>query len=211
MHLSAYNNAQRFYDVYNKSFADGFKVVEVGSQNVNGSMRPIFERDCDYTGLDWVDGKGVDIVLTEAYKFPIPDECADIITCSSAFEHSEMFWVTFLEVMRILKPQGLFYMNAPSNGGFHQFPVDCWRFFPDSGKAFVTWGKHNGYKPALLESFISHREGGKVWNDFTMVMVKDESYVSRYPTRILDTFENFYNGHKHGETEILNRAWLHEL
>ena len=45
MHTSAYNNAKRFYDCYNGSFPDGFKVIEIGSQDVNGSLRPIFERD----------------------------------------------------------------------------------------------------------------------------------------------------------------------
>ena len=29
----------------------------------------------------------------------------------------------------------LFYLNAPSNGEFHRYPVDCWRFYPDAGGA----------------------------------------------------------------------------
>jgi len=210
MHMSAYNNAKRFYDAYNGRFEDGFKVMEIGSQNVNGSLRPIFERDCDYTGIDYVEGNGVDIVLRDHYKFPLPNECADIVVSSSCFEHSEMYWLTFLEVLRILKPNGLFYVNAPSNGGYHLFPVDCWRFYPDAGKALVTWGRHSGYNPALLESFISYKEGGKVWNDFAAVFVKDESRVSEHPNRILDTFKNFFNGQVHGQKEIMNHVWYHD-
>ena len=207
MHLSAYNNCKRFYETYNRAFDDGFKVVEIGSQNVNGSIRPIFERDCDYTGIDYVEGNGVDIVLTDHYKFPLPDECADIVVSSSCFEHSEMYWLTFLEIMRILKPHGLFYLNAPSNGGYHLFPVDCWRFYPDAGNALVTWAKRNNINAVLLESFISYREGGRPWNDFAGVFLKDESQIGKHPTRILDTFKNFYDGHRHGTTEILNHVW----
>ena len=31
----------------------------------------------------------------------------------------------------MLRPAGLFYLNAPSNGDFHRYPVDCWRIMPD--------------------------------------------------------------------------------
>lgn len=209
MHLSAHNNAKRFYETYVEA-SKYPKIVEVGSQNVNGSLRPIFENAGTYTGLDFAPGNGVDIVLKDAYKFPIADNSVDVVITSSCFEHSEMFWLTYSEVLRILKPNGLFYMNAPSNGGYHAFPYDYWRFFPDSGKALVTWGKHCGYNPALLESFISHPEGGKIWHDFTAVFVKDEEYIKDYPVRILDSFENFYNGRLYGVENLLKKEWLYE-
>jgi SAM-dependent methyltransferase len=210
MHTSAYNHAQRFYATYNSAFPDGFKVIEIGSQDVNGSLRPIFERDCDYTGIDFASGKGVDLVITDPYKFPLPDECADIVISSSCFEHSEMFWLTFLEAMRILKPHGLFYLSAPSNGVYHLYPVDCWRFFPDSGKALITWAKRNGYNAALLESYIGFKEAERIWNDFTAVFLKDETHVGQYPNRILDNLHDFYNGHVFGGDEILNHSLFHE-
>ena len=37
------------------------KVLEIGSLDINGSVRTFFE-NCDYTGLDVGEGKGVDIV-----------------------------------------------------------------------------------------------------------------------------------------------------
>jgi len=211
MHTSAYNNAQRFYDCYNGSFPDGFKVIEIGSQDVNGSLRPIFARNCHYTGLDFTLGKGVDVLIADPYKFPFHDEYADIVVSSSCFEHSEMFWLTFLDVMRILKPGGLFYLNAPSNGMYHLYPVDCWRFYPDSGNALVTWAKINGYSPTVLESYISYRENGEVWNDFVSVFLKDICYISMHKNRILDSFSNFYNGKKYEVDGILNNVYTHAL
>lgn len=207
MHTSAYGHAQRFYDCYNGAFPDGFKVIEIGSQDVNGSLRPIFERDCDYTGIDFAAGKGVDVVLTDPYKFPIPDESADIVVSSSCFEHSEMFWLTFLEIMRILKPHGLFYLSAPSNGVYHRYPVDCWRFFPDSGGALVNWAKRNGVNAALLESYVGRKEDEMIWNDFTAIFLKDEAHIERHRKRILSVLKNFDNGHVYESSEILNLAF----
>jgi hypothetical protein len=60
----------------------------------------------------------------------------------------------FIEIQRVLKPEGLFYLNAPSNGTYHRYPVDCWRFYPDSGVALSHWGQKNGYNTQLIESFV---------------------------------------------------------
>ena len=73
----------------------------------------------------------------------------------------------------------------------------------------MTWGKKCGYEPALLESFISHPEGGKIWHDFTGVFVKREDHVKYHPNRILDTFENYYNGRIYGVDELLKKEWLY--
>jgi SAM-dependent methyltransferase len=100
-----------------------------------------------------------------------------------------MFWLTYLEILRVLKPNGLFYLNAPSNGLFHRYPVDCWRFYPDSGGALVTWAKRNGMNPVLLESFISNQQV-EVWNDFVAIFLKDEKFFENYRDRIFDDFKN---------------------
>ncbi|WP_241239138.1 methyltransferase domain-containing protein [Burkholderia stagnalis] len=168
-------------------------MIEIGSQDVNGSLRSVFPDDVSYTGVDFVAGRGVDVVLQDPYVLPFEDASADIVLASSVFEHSEMFWLLFLEVMRILKPAGLFYLNVPSNGDFHRWPVDCWRFYPDSGNALVTWGKRNGMKPMLLESYTSLQRTDQ-WNDFVAVFLKDDHFTQRYPKRILHTKRDFQNG-----------------
>jgi len=77
------------------------------------------------------------------------------------------------------------YINVPSNGVFHRFPVDCWRFYPDSGLALQNWGRRNGFAVALTESFIGpkQKEG---WKDFVAVFVKDGAFIDKYPKRICD-------------------------
>lgn len=178
------------------------KIVEIGSQDVNGSLREIAPPACEYVGVDFVAGKGVDVVLSDPYSLPLESGSADIVLSSSCFEHSEMFWLVHLEILRILKPKGLFYLNVPSNGAFHRYPVDCWRFYPDSGRALVSWARRNGIGAALLESYVS-AQIGDIWNDFVAVFVKDEKYAAEFPHRILDRKSDFQNGLVYGRNDVL--------
>jgi SAM-dependent methyltransferase len=205
MHHTAMMNCRRFFDRYGESvpMKDGVTVVDIGAQDVNGSLREVTPGHFTYIGVDMVTGKGVDIVLDDPYSLPLESESADIVLCSSCFEHSEMFWLLFLEIMRVLKPTGLFYMNAPSNGAFHRYPVDCWRFYPDTGNALVTWARRNGINASLLESYTS-RQDQDHWNDFVAVFLKDKTHASLYQDRVTSTFCNFDNGFSYGNPHIIN-------
>jgi len=195
-------NASLFFQTYMPT-GEGKILVEIGSQDVNGSIRQVAPEVAKYIGVDFSEGKGVDLILDDPYTLPFDDNSIDICMSSSVFEHSEMFWLLFLEILRILKPDGLFYMNVPSNGNFHRYPVDCWRFYPDSGKALVTWAKKNNYSPAMLESFVSHQTKD-VWNDFVAVFVKEDVHAIKYPNQILQIKTDFYNGIAQNTEEILN-------
>jgi len=172
MHLTAYENATVFYTEYiYPKVAEGQIpfVVEFGSYDVNGSLRPIFQ-GCEYVGLDLEAGKGVDVVVSSGEKTPIMDACADAVLSSSNFEHDECFWMTFLEMCRILKPkQGLLYINAPSAGPYHGYPGDCWRFYKDSWSALAKWAKRNGYDVEIVETYVDVRGG---WQDNVCVFMR---------------------------------------
>ena len=195
MHPTAQINCKQFFDCYAESIysTTPVRVVEIGSQDVNGNLRGCSPSAYEYVGVDFVAGKGVDVILDDPYHLPMADSSADIVLSSSCFEHSEMFWLLFLEILRVLKPGGLFYLNVPSNGEFHRWPVDCWRFYPDSGKALITWAKRNGMNPVLLESYTSTQIGDQ-WNDFVAVFLKDANHLTQFPKRITDTKTDFYNG-----------------
>lgn len=207
MHPSALDLGKRFFSAYCPDNSP-LTVLDIGAQNVNGSLKAVCPAGANYVGVDFVPGTGVDVILEDPYKLPFTDCSADIVVCSSVFEHSQFFWLLFLEILRVLKPNGLFYLNVPSNGYVHRYPVDCWRFYPDSGFALVEWGKRNGYSPALLESFIAAKQYQSIdsdaWNDFVAVFVKTETSHENFPARILENFQSFSNGFRYGSSEELN-------
>jgi SAM-dependent methyltransferase len=203
MHPTAMNNAKNFFEIYSKYFQlkGVTKVVEIGSQNVNGSIREVCPKEFSYIGVDFLEAKGVDLVIEDPYSLPFESESIDMVVSSSCFEHSEMFWLVFLEILRVLKPKGLFYLNAPSAGSFHRYPVDCWRFYPDSGKALISWAKRNGLNAGILESYT--QKGGH-WYDFVGIFIKDITHADYFKNRILDLKKDYENGQLYGSNEILN-------
>lgn len=194
MHYAALESGRKFFNTYCVPQAHGLKVVELGSQNINGSLRDAISSNvAEYVGLDFSPGNGVDVILKDAYSLPFNDNTFDIMVTSSCFEHSEMFWLSFLEGIRILKPNGIMYCNAPSSWmDYHRYPVDCWRFYPDAGKGLETWAKRNNYNTMVLESYITppanHYES---YSDWVCVFLKDANYVNEYPTRMIDTIMPF--------------------
>lgn len=195
MHLTALKNGENFFRTYVQEGPSS--IIEIGSQNVNGSLRSVAPAGVNYVGFDFVSGHGVDVVLDDPYSLPLAEASVDVVVSSSCFEHSEFFWLLFLEIMRVLRPDGLFYLNAPSNGSFHRYPVDCWRFYPDSGVALARWAQRNGLNPVVLESFTTVQEGD-VWNDFVCVFLKDESFAGKYArSRMLDSITQYTNAFRY--------------
>ena len=66
-------------------FFDKKKVLEVGSLDINGSVRKFFT-DCDYTGIDVGEGKGVDIVVNSGHEYDGEDKSFDITISCECFE-----------------------------------------------------------------------------------------------------------------------------
>jgi SAM-dependent methyltransferase len=192
-----------FIETYFPAPGRELTVIDIGAQDVNGSLREVCRPPLRYVGVDFVRGRGVDVVLDDPYRLPFADASADAVLSTSCFEHSEMFWLLFLEILRILKPAGLFYLNAPSNGDFHRYPVDCWRFYPDSGNALVAWAKRSGYAPCLLESYVGFQVGD-VWSDYVAVFLKEAALAPQHANRILHRKRDFYNGTIAGNPEFIN-------
>jgi SAM-dependent methyltransferase len=192
MHKSAMKNGELFFKTYAKNMENPI-IVDIGAMDVNGSLRSVCPDNAKYIGVDLCAGKGVDIVISDPYKLPFSNEYADIVVSSSCFEHTEFFWVSFLEIIRILKPNGILYLNVPMNGDFHRYPVDCWRFYPDAGRALVNWAKRNGINTVLLESFVAQQDGAP-WNDFVCVILKGSSISDNQKDRIIHTKKDFING-----------------
>lgn len=114
-------------------------VVDIGAADVNGSYRALLPAASRYVGVDLEPGPGVDLVLDDPYHLPFEDGSVDVILSGQMLEHCGQFWRVFSEVARVLRPEGLAFMIAPSAGPVHRYPVDCYRFYPDSFAACADW------------------------------------------------------------------------
>jgi SAM-dependent methyltransferase len=90
------------------------KVLEVGSLDINGSVRQFF-KDCNYIGIDLGEGKGVDIVCT-GQDYDAPDNEFDTVISCECFEHNPDWVATFTNMHRMAKPNGLIIMTCATTG-----------------------------------------------------------------------------------------------
>ncbi|CAH0356996.1 methyltransferase domain-containing protein [Sphingobium sp. CECT 9361] len=181
MHDTAFRIGCLVLDTYS-DFSKS-KILEVGAYDVNGSLRNYAGHEANYVGLDFNPGPGVDIVVSPGEPLPVEDDHFDLVIASSVLEHDSAFWNTFLEMCRKAKSGGYIYINVPSNGVVHRYPQDCWRFYPDAGRALAAWGKSQGQNIKLIESFIANREND-IWNDFVAVFHKAGGHGNA-PTQLL--------------------------
>jgi SAM-dependent methyltransferase len=208
MHYTAMEIGRAFFRTY-VPHGRNLRIVDIGAQDVNGSLRSVVTPGNQYIGVDFVDGKGVDVILDDPYVLPFGTESVDVVVSSSCFEHSQFFWLLYMEILRVLKPSGLFYLNAPSNGYVHRYPVDCWRFYPDSGIALQNWARRNACETVLLESFTSLQKKD-VWNDFIAVFAKDDGHTANHPRRIQSVYRDYTNGYTIESGCFTNPAELQE-
>jgi len=170
MHDTSMLGGSLFGKVYGK---EGMKVLDVGGADVFGSLRePLQKEGLEYISIDIEQGKGVDIVYKPGDPFPFPDGHFDLIVTTSCFEHDPCFWMTFREMGRVLKQDGYIYMNAPSQGYYHGFPGDNWRFYSDAGQALAYWSGRvvdGTCYPVTVEETFHIMPLKDIWIDFVCV------------------------------------------
>lgn len=116
----------------------GLRVLDVGGADINGSYRGMFERlGATYTAIDISGGPGVDLVMVSPDHIEAPSGSFDVVVSGQTVEHCWNFWELFAEMVRVCADDGLIVLIAPSAGFEHRFPVDCYRFYPDSFAALA--------------------------------------------------------------------------
>jgi SAM-dependent methyltransferase len=170
MHDTAMEIGKTFFRNYFGRKTKG-KILDLGGMDVNGSLRDVAPTGWEYVSADLTPGPGVDVVLDDACRLPFAAHEFDAVVSTSCFEHNSLFWLTFNEMCRVARDGGYIYINAPSNGAYHRYPEDCWRFYPDAGPALTKWAQRSGHSVALCESFVA-AAGRHKWNDFVCVLRK---------------------------------------
>lgn len=188
MHQSSLDKMKWFVNTYLVDRRCANQVIyDVGSFDVNGSYKQLFDLpNWRYIGLDAQAGLNVDIVLHSPYSWrDLKSNSADVVVSGQAFEHIEWFWLTILEIERVLKPGGICCILAPAAGREHRFPVDCWRFYPDGLKALARFA---GLETLVAETNWSppkYEDGSEEWKDSVLIVMKSKSSMWKRINRLV--------------------------
>jgi SAM-dependent methyltransferase len=175
VHQSSYDKMMRFRSLFlDQGLKSPLVIYDLGSQDINGTYRPIFSNpNWRYMGIDTVSGKNVDIVLHNPYVFrELRSNSADVIISGQAFEHIEYFWVTMLEIVRVLKPGGICCILAPSSGPEHRYPCDCWRFYSDGMQALAFFAQMEVLEASTQWDDLGYVDCSDQWHDSMLVCRK---------------------------------------
>jgi len=111
---------------------EGFELLEVGAQDVNGSPREVIEplRPRKYVGVDFTKGKGVDVVLDVAKLSQHFGKASfDVVISTEMLEHAQDWRTAVNEMKAVLRVGGMLVVTTRSKGfPYHGYPHDYWRY-----------------------------------------------------------------------------------
>lgn len=113
-------------------------VLEVGSQNINGSPRALFGDAQSYTGTDMQAGAGVDYVINNTQLLTtFGADAFDTVLCCECLEHDFVFWSTVQQLRQLVRVGGHLVITTP-HFGFpeHRYPSHYVNFGQD---AYREW------------------------------------------------------------------------
>jgi SAM-dependent methyltransferase len=123
-----------------------------------------------------VPGPNVDIVEKNPYHWKdLATNSFDVVISGQAFEHTEFFWITMSEMVRVLKKDGLLCIIAPSEWGEHRYPVDCYRFLADGMVALARW---TGINPLHAHSRCKFSPTNGLYRNLRKADIRDNHSTS---------------------------------
>ena len=116
-------------DVENKD------VLELGSYDVNGTVRPYIEslKPASYVGVDIMAGPCVDVVCDAADLLNhFRPATIDVLVTTEMLEHVRDWRRVIHNMKRVMRPGGLIVLTTRSRGfPLHDYPGDFWRYEPE--------------------------------------------------------------------------------
>jgi len=116
------------------------KVLDIGGRARSGYL---IEKDlpgCDLTLLDIKADEGVDVVADiHTMSDKVGLEQFDFVVCVSVFEHLVMPWKAALEINKVLRLDGVAFIQTHQTVGMHDIPWDYYRFSDESWKGLFNF------------------------------------------------------------------------
>lgn len=118
--------------------------VELGSMNVNGTVRDHFTGS--YLGVDMAEGPGVDLVSDAETMEGVPQNQWDNVVSTEMLEHVARPWLVMRRMALLGRPGSHFILTArgyDERGAWepHAYPFDYWRFSELSMRTLAEEGR----------------------------------------------------------------------
>lgn len=149
------------------NFFNKATVLEIGSLDINGSVRHFFT-NCVYIGLDIAPGPGVDVVGL-GHEYNMPDGSFDCVISCECFEHDPYYAMTFENMLRLVKPQGLVIFSCATTGRPEHGTA---RHEPWSSPLTVNAG-WNYYKNLTEKDFTDNFNFDELFSEFSFSTNKE--------------------------------------
>lgn len=98
----------------NREIIAAGRVIEIGSYDVNGTMRSIID-SAEHVGVDLIAGPGVDIV-EYGHRVRLEDGSFDAALSAECFEHDPHYRKTVTNMARLVRPGGLVAFSCGGRG-----------------------------------------------------------------------------------------------
>jgi SAM-dependent methyltransferase len=156
----------------------------------------------DTITIDFVNVDNTNIIA-DIHNIPIQDEIFDCIFCTGTLEHVEYPEKVLIEIKRIIKKNGLVYIDVPFMQCYHPDPVDYWRF---TIKGIELICVRNGLKKietgitigsasaltwvlmAFFQTTFSNNLINKCLSNFFSILVTPIKYLDKYTIHRQNSF-----------------------
>ncbi len=139
------------------------RVLEIGSRSVvtDGECKKHLPH-CKHTGLDIIEGPGVDVVgVAHRLSELFPCDSVDIMYSSAVFEHLAMPWLIAEEIAKVLRVGGYVCIETHFSYAAHEMP---WHFMQFSHKGLeILFNPALGFK--VIDSGLDTPMVGRFAND----------------------------------------------
>ena len=152
MHVQAYDFVTRAVRALPSTHPT---VLEIGSHDVNGSVRPLFPTSSHYHGIDLADGPGVDEVADAATWQP--DRSYDVVVSTEVLEHAPAWDAVLDTAWAALAPGGRLVVTCATDPRPPHSAVDGWEvrdgewYANVPGREVRTWLARRGARSWVIE------------------------------------------------------------
>jgi SAM-dependent methyltransferase len=193
-------------DSLDRADVAGKDILEVGSLDVNGSVRPYLEslEPRKYVGVDIAEGPRVDEICDVSDLVSRYGEGAfDIVVSTELVEHVRDWRGAFSNMKHVVRPGGLLLITTRSFGTrVHGYPYDFWRYEPsDMERIFADFAIDRLDADDLAPGVFVKARRPEMWapadlSEIALYSVVTKSRTVDVTSREVATFKILYQAHQ---------------